>query len=79
MRRGCIAVGDVRCDGCGRTIKHPERHIVISEEGDTEEKEEKMLRYCVDCCLNKGYARYEKVEKGKQVLTFFPEEIGNRP
>ena len=67
MRRGCIAIGDVRCNGCRRTIKPPERYLFMSEEG-------KMLRYCVDCCLNKGYAQYRKMEKGEQVLTFFTEE-----
>ena len=72
MRRGCIAVSDVHCDGCGRTIKHPERYLLMSEEG----KEGKTLCYCVDCCLNKGYAHYRKVEKDKEVLTFFAEEIG---
>jgi len=76
MRRGCIAVGDVRCDGCGRTIKHPERYLLMNEE-DSEEG--KTLRYCVDCCLNKGYAHYKKMEKGEQVLTFFTEEMGNKP
>ncbi len=73
MRRGCIAVGDVRCDGCGRMIRHPERYLLMNEE-DSEEG--KTLCYCVDCCLNKGYAHYKKVEKGKEVLTFFTEEIG---
>ncbi len=71
MRRGCIAVGDVRCDGCGRTIKHPERYLLMNEEAG---EEGKALRYCVDCCLNKGYAHYKKVQKGEQVLTFFTEE-----
>ena len=73
MRRGCIAVDDVLCDGCGRTIRHPERYLLMSE-GDSEEG--KTLCYCVDCCLNKGYAHYKKVEKGEQVLTFFTEEMG---
>ena len=76
MRRGCITVGDVRCDGCGRTIKHPERYLLMSEEGS---EEGKTLCYCVDCCLNKGYAHYKKMEKGEQVLTFFTEEMGNIP
>ena len=65
MRRGCIAVGEVRCDGCGRIVRHPERYLLTDEEG-------KASRYCVDCCLERGYARY-KEEKGEQVLTFFPE------
>lgn len=76
MHRGCIAVGDVRCDGCGRTIKHPERFLVMDEEAGTEEKAGKVLRYCIDCSLSKGYAHYKQVEKGKQVLTFFSEETG---
>jgi len=72
MRRGCIAVSNVRCDGCGRTIKHPERYLLMGEE-DT--KKRKPLCYCVDCCLKQGYAHYKKVEKDEQVLTFFTEEI----
>jgi len=68
MRRGCIAVEDVRCDGCGRTVRYPERYLVMNE-GDSEEG--KKLCYCVDCCLNKGYAYYKKEEKGGQILTFF--------
>ena len=71
MHRGCITVGSVRCDGCGRTIKHPERYLLMSEEDD---EEEKMLRYCIACSLKLGYAHYKKVEKGEQVLTFFTEE-----
>jgi len=75
MRRGCIAVGDIRCDGCGRAIKHPERYLLMSEGDSTEEEEKRVLRYCVDCCLKQGYAHYKKVEKGEQVLTFFTEEL----
>ena len=75
MRRGCIAVGDILCDGCGRTIKHPERYLVMSEEDNSELKgQKKTLSYCTDCCLNKGYAHYNKIEKGEEVLTFFIEE-----
>ena len=65
MHRGCIAISEVRCDGCGRIVRHPERYLLMEEE-------EKTLCYCVDCCLEKGYAHY-KLEKGEQVLTFFPE------
>ena len=72
MRRGCIAIGEVLCDGCGRTIKHPERYLAIDEEEGVEVEEGKTSRYCVDCCLKKGYARY-KEEKDERILTFFPE------
>lgn len=70
MRRGCIAVQQVRCDGCGRTIKHPERYLMMDEGEASGETEAKLQRYCVDCCLSRGYASY-RVEKGEKVLTFF--------
>ena len=71
MRRGCISIGGVHCDECGRTIKYPERYLFAREEEDNEVK---ALRYCIDCCLAKGYAHYKKVEKGEGILTFFIEE-----
>ncbi|MBA7475056.1 hypothetical protein ES707_10420 [subsurface metagenome] len=66
MRRGCISLGDIRCDECHRTISYPERYLII------EEAEGATLRLCTDCCLKKGYADH-KQEKGKQVTTFFVE------
>ena len=66
MRRGCISLGDIQCDDCHRIIQYPERYLVA------EETEGTVLRLCVDCCLNRGYAHY-KVEKGERVLTFFSE------
>jgi len=72
MRRGCIAIGEVHCDGCGRIIRHPERYLAIYETDGVEAEEGKTLRYCVECSLVKGYAHYQE-EKGEQVLTFFPE------
>ena len=66
MRCGCISLGDIKCDDCHRIIPYAERYVVVEEtDGIT-------LRLCVDCCLKRGYAHY-KVEKGEQVLTFFPE------
>ena len=72
MRHGCIAIDDIRCDECGRNIKHPERYLAVDEQDGVEVDEGETSCYCVDCCLEKGYARY-KVDKGEQVLTFFPE------
>ncbi len=71
MRRGCITIGEVNCDGCGRIIKHPERYLAIDEEEGVEVEEGKTSRYCVECSLEKGYAHYEE-EKGGRILTFFP-------
>ncbi|HEY88046.1 MAG TPA: hypothetical protein G4O06_08540 [Dehalococcoidia bacterium] len=71
MRLGCIAIGEIRCDGCGQTIKHPEHYLAIYDEEGIESEQGKTLRYCVDCCLSQGYAHY-RMEKGEQILTFFP-------
>ncbi len=73
MRRGCIAIGDIRCDGCGRIIRHSERYLAIGEKDGVEGEEGETLHYCIDCCLNKGYAHYIE-EKGQEILTFFPEK-----
>jgi hypothetical protein len=66
MYRGCISLGGIQCDECHRVIPYLERYLVI------EETEDKALRFCIDCCLKKGYAHH-KIEKGKQVLTLFEE------
>ena len=72
MRRGCISLGEVKCNGCQRTIPYPERYLVIEEKDGVENEEGETRRYCVDCCLKKGYAQY-KEEKGERILTFFPQ------
>lgn len=71
MRRGCISLGEVSCDDCHHVILYPERYLAIDEEDGVEVEKGKTSRYCVDCCLKKGYAHY-KVEKGETILTFFP-------
>lgn len=63
MRRGCIAVGEIQCDGCQRLIVHGQQYLLM------EEGEDNLKRLCTDCCLAKGYAQY-KMEKGEQVITF---------
>ena len=72
MRRGCISLGEARCDGCQRIIPYPERYLVIEEKDGVEAEGGETVRYCVDCCFERGYARY-KIEKGERILTFFPE------
>jgi len=72
MRRGCISLGEVQCDDCHRTIPHPERYLAIDEKDGVEDEEGETYRYCVECCLKKGYAHY-KFEKGERILTFFVE------
>ena len=72
MRRGCISLGEVLCDSCKRTIPYPERYLAIDEKDGKEDEEGETYRYCVPCCLKKGYAHH-KVEKGEQILSFFEE------
>jgi len=66
MRCGCISLGDVWCDECHRLIPYPERYLIIDEAGGT-------LHLCINCCVDKGYARYSE-EKGQRILTIFPEK-----
>ena len=65
MRRGCISSGDIQCDSCHRIIDYLEPYLVTEEEGAA-------LRLCVDCALNRGYARYEQ-DRRERIITFFPE------
>ena len=74
MRRGVIYLGNVECDGCQRIVPYAERYMIVDEEDSDEVESCKKLYYCVDCCLEKGYAHYRE-EKGEKVLTFFPSEI----
>jgi len=64
MRRGLMATGQLRCNDCKRVIEHGERYLLEGEDG-------KDKRYCLDCCLKKGYAVPAK-EKGEEYITFFP-------
>ena len=70
MRRGCVSLGEVQCDECHSTIPYPERYLAIDEKDGIEDEAGDTQRYCVECCLKKGYAYY-KEEKGERILTFF--------
>lgn len=71
MRRGCISLGEIRCDGCQHVVSHSERYLAIDEEKGAEVEKGRTMNYCVQCSIDKGYARY-KEEKDGRVLTFFP-------
>jgi len=47
---------------------------VVDEEDGVEVEKGKTSHYCLDCCLEKGYAEYRE-EKGERVLTFFPSKV----
>ena len=70
MRRGCVSLGEIKCDECQNIIPYPDRYLAINEKDGVEDEEGETRRYCVECCLKKDYAHY-KEEKGERVLTFF--------
>jgi hypothetical protein len=72
MRRGCISLGNVKCDKCSNQIPYPERYLVVDEQDGKEAENGTPVRYCIKCALEKGYAHYKK-EKGEEILTFLPE------
>jgi len=57
VRYGCISLGNVNCDQCGRDIPYPERYLVV------EEGKNKSKHFCGDCALKRGYAKFEKGDK----------------
>ncbi len=75
MRRGCISLGEVRCDICQRVIPYPERYLAVDEENGEEVEKGQTIHYCIEDAIKKGYAHYRET-KGKMELTFFPPEVG---
>lgn len=69
MRRGCIAVGLINCDFCGKIIEHGDRYLILDDE------EEPKKRVCLNCCENRHYGRYE-IEKGERIFTLLVDEAG---
>ncbi len=72
MRRGCISLGEAKCNVCQCVIPYPERYLAIDEDDGLEVEKGKTVHYCIKCALEKGYAHYEDDPEGK-ILTFFPE------
>jgi hypothetical protein len=71
MRRGCLSLGEVKCNKCDKEVPIYARYLVVEEEDGNESEKGKPVNYCVSCALKKGYAAY-KEEKGEKTLTFFP-------
>ncbi len=74
MRQGCISLGDIECSKCHRTIEHTERYLKIDEAKGDGTDAGQSVRYCIQCAIDKGYARYREESKGERTLTFFPGE-----
>lgn len=62
MRRGCISLGNIQCDQCGRTIRYPERYLYLEETKD----KHKML--CLSCCQENGMVKAGSKKEDAEIL-----------
>jgi hypothetical protein len=62
MRRGCISLGNIKCDECHRTILYPERYLSV------EIDKEKSKTLCMNCCTEKGLVKPESDKAGAEML-----------
>ncbi len=74
MRRGCISLGKVECDGCHNIIPYVARYLIVHEEDGVESETGERRSYCVKCSEDRGYTE-RRGDKGEPVLTFFPADI----
>jgi hypothetical protein len=61
---GLIVTGELECDGCGKTIRHPERYGYICEE------DKAPLRLCEECSRAQGYLKTRGDERGRDIESF---------
>lgn len=69
MKRGCVAIGTIKCDICGANIEHSDRYLIV-DDADGRSKQ----RICANCCLKKKYAKYI-TEKGEKILSFLVDNM----
>jgi hypothetical protein len=62
VRRGCISLGNIKCDLCHRTIRYPERYLL-----DEEIKGRNQI-ICLDCCQEKGLLKAETDKEDAESL-----------
>jgi hypothetical protein len=62
MRRGCISLGNIKCDQCHRNILYPERYLSLEQDND------RNLSLCVNCCGKKGLLKIESDKGGTELL-----------
>ncbi len=61
MRRGCISLGNINCDQCGRAILYPERYLFVEEKG-------KNKTICMECSQKKNLVKPENDKEGAEML-----------
>jgi hypothetical protein len=62
VRRGCISLGNIKCDQCHRIIRYPERYLYL------EESREKHQILCLKCCQEKGLVKAGSKKEDAEVL-----------
>ena len=62
MRRGCISLGNIKCDECHRTILYPELYLTL------EVARGQNQSICMDCCQKKGLVKSESEGKEEESL-----------
>jgi hypothetical protein len=62
MRRGCISLGNIKCDKCHRQILYPERYLYI------EVTHGKPQSLCMDCCKEDGMVRTGSEKENSEIL-----------
>ena len=40
MRRGCVSLGEIKCDECQNVIPYPDRYLAVDEKDGMEDEEE---------------------------------------
>lgn len=61
MRRGCISLGNIKCDKCHCTIPYPERYLFLEETKGVNQT------LCVECCEKMGLVK-SRTGKGEESL-----------
>ena len=62
---GFIVIGELLCDNCGKTMRHPEMYALVCDEDKEEGK-----RFCADCSRKKGYLKMVKTDWGAEIESF---------
>jgi hypothetical protein len=39
MRRGCVSLGEIKCDECKNVIPYPDRYLAVDEKDGVEDEE----------------------------------------
>ena len=75
-RCGCLSMGDICCNHCGREIKYLEKYTYVSNP-------DKGMRYCAQCAVRLGYMHWVRdLKTGKVFASIFclkEEEIVSEP